>query len=154
MINLYWIASIWRQNDLKCWVTSQTIQTAKLQKWSTYTELHRFDVKTSKNDELRRKPFRTAKLQKWSTYTELHRFDVKTSKNVQLLAKHSKPLNSQSYQLILNCIDLTSKGSKMLSSRKPFKTAKLQKWYNYDELHAFDIKTRKVFSYSQNILNR
>ena len=143
MINLYWIASIWRQNDLKCWVTSQTIQTAKLQKWSTYTELHRFDVKTSKNDELRRKPFRTAKLQKWSTYTELHRFDVKTSKNVQLLAKHSKPLNSQSYQLILNCIDLTSKGSKMLSSRKPFKTAKLQKWYNYDELHAFDIKTNK-----------
>ena len=156
MINLYWIASIWRQNEQKWWVTSQNIQnyaklrkwsnynelhrfdvktiyndelrrkpfkTAKLQKWSTYTELHRFDVKTSKNVELRRKPFKTAKLQKWSTYTELHRFDVKTSKSVQLLAKHSKPLNSQSDQLILNCIDLTSKRAKM-------------------------------FSYSQNILNR
>ena len=117
--NMNW-SSIWRQNDLKCWVTWrkywQNIQNnAKLQKWSKYNDLHRFDVKTSKNVELRRKPFKTAKLQKWSTYTELHRFDVKTSKNVQLLAKHSKPLNSQSDQLILNCIDLTSKRSKMLS---------------------------------------
>ena len=133
MINLYWIASIWRQNDLKCWVTSQTIQTAKLQKWSTYTELHRFDVKTSKNDELRRKPFRTAKLQKWSTYTELHRFDVKTSKNVQLLANHSKPLNYKSDQLILNCIDLTSKRAKMMSyvakHSKLRKTTKVIKLY-------------------------
>ena len=57
---------------------AKPFKTAKLQKWSTYTELHRFDVKTSKNVELRRKPFKTAKLQKWSTYTELHRFDVKT----------------------------------------------------------------------------
>ena len=148
MINLYWIASIWRQNDLKCWVTSQTIQTAKLQKWSTYTELHRFDVKTSKNDELRRKPFRTAKLQKWSTYTELHRFDVKTiyndelrrkpfktaklqkwstytelhrfdvktSKNDELRRKTFKTTqNYESDQIIMNCIDLTSKRSTMMS---------------------------------------
>ena len=149
MINLYWIASIWRQNEQKWWVTSQNIQNyAKLRKWSNYNELHRFDVKTIYNDELRRKTFKitqnyesdqiimncidltsndlkcwvtsqtiqnNAKLRKWSTYTELHRFDVKTSKNVQLLAKHSKPLNSQSDQLILNCIDLTSKRSKMLS---------------------------------------
>ena len=41
------IASIWRQNDKKCWVTSQNIQNyAKLQNWSNYNELHRFDVKT------------------------------------------------------------------------------------------------------------
>ena len=60
VINLYWLASIWRQNEQKWWVTSQNIQNyAKLQKWSTYTELHRFDVKTSKNDELRRKTFKT-----------------------------------------------------------------------------------------------
>ena len=75
MINLFWIASIWRQNDVK---------TAKLQKWSTYTELHRFDVKTSKNDELRRKTFKTTQ-------------------------------NYESDQIIMNCIDLTSKRSKMLS---------------------------------------
>ena len=32
-IKLQWIASIWRQNDQKCWVTSQNIQNkAKLQK--------------------------------------------------------------------------------------------------------------------------
>ena len=32
---------------------------AKLQKWSNYNELHRFDVKTIKNVELRRKTFKT-----------------------------------------------------------------------------------------------
>ena len=50
VIKVQWIASIWCQNDKKCWVTSQTIpNTAKLQKWSNYDELHRFDVKTIKN---------------------------------------------------------------------------------------------------------
>ena len=42
-------ASIWCQNDQKCWVTSQNIQNnAKLQNWSNYNELHRFDVQTIK----------------------------------------------------------------------------------------------------------
>ena len=114
VIKLRWIGSIWRQNDQKCWVTSETIpNTAKLQKWSNYDELDRFDVKTIKNVELRPKPFKTtqtyksnqitmncidlmsetsnnAKLQKWSNYDELHRFDVKTIKNVELVANHSK----------------------------------------------------------------
>ena len=49
VIKLRWIASIWRQNDQKCLVTSQTIQNnSKLQKWSNYDELHRFDVKNIK----------------------------------------------------------------------------------------------------------
>ena len=85
------------------WVTSQNIQNyAKLQKWSKYNDLHRFDVKTIKatqnskrdqitmnlhrfdvqtikNVELRRKPFETAKLQKWSKYNDLDRFDVKSN---------------------------------------------------------------------------
>ena len=46
-----WIASIWSQNEQKCWVTSQNIQNnAKLQKWSKYNDLHRFELrrKTSK----------------------------------------------------------------------------------------------------------
>ena len=60
VIKVQWIASIWCQNDKKCWVTSQTIpNTVKLQKWSNYDELHRFDVKTIKNVELRPKPFKT-----------------------------------------------------------------------------------------------
>ena len=85
VINLYWITSIWRQNEQKWWVKSQNIQNyAKLRKWSNYNDLHRFDVKTIYNDELRRKPFKTT-------------------------------LNYKSDQLILNCIDLTSKRSKMLS---------------------------------------
>ena len=84
---------------------SKTSNNAKLQKLSKYNEVHGFDVKTNKNVELRRKPFKTtqtfksiqitmncidlmsktsnnAKLQKWSNYDELHRFDVKTIKNV------------------------------------------------------------------------
>ena len=37
VIKLQWNASIWRQNDQKCWVTSQNIQNnAKQRKWSYY----------------------------------------------------------------------------------------------------------------------
>ena len=159
VIKLRWIASIWRQNDRKCWVTSQTIpNTAKLQKWSNYDELDRFDVKTIKNVELRPKPFKTtqtyksnqitmncidlmsetsnnAKLQKWSNYEEVHGLDVKTNKNVELRPKPFKTTQIYKiYQSTMNCIDLMSKTSN---------NAKLQKWSNYDELHRFDVKTIK-----------
>ena len=60
VIKLRWSAWIWRQNEQKCCVTSETIQNnANLQKLSKYNELHRFDVKTIKNVELRPKPFQT-----------------------------------------------------------------------------------------------
>ena len=92
-------ASIWRENDQKCWVTSQNIQyNAKLRKWSNYNELHRFDVKT-----------------------------ITTQ-------------NYESDQIIMNCIDLTSKRSKMLRY-----VAKLQKWSNYNELHRFDIRIASIW---------
>ena len=78
-IKLQWIASIWCQNDKKCWVTSQNIQN-------------------------------NAKLRKWSNYNELHRFDVKTIKNVELCRKTFKPTqNYKTDQIIMYCIDLTSK---------------------------------------------
>ena len=78
-IKLQWIASIWCQNDQKCWVTSQNIQNnAKLRKWSNYNELHRFDVKTIKNVELCRKTFKPTQ-------------------------------NYKTDQIIMYCIDLTSK---------------------------------------------
>ena len=134
VIEVQWIASIWCQNDKICWVTSQTIpNTAKLQKWSNYDELDRFDVKTIKNVELRPKPFQTtqtyksnqitmncidlmsetsnnAKLQKWSNYEEVHGFDVKTNKNVELRPKPFKTTqNYKSDQITMNWIDLTSK---------------------------------------------
>ena len=140
MIKLRGSAWIWRQNDKKCWVTSQTIpNTAKLQKWSNYEEVHGFDVKTNKNVELRPKPFKTtqtyksnqitmncidvmsktsnnAKLQKWSNYEEVHGFDVKTIKNVELRPKpFQTQQNYKSDQITRKCMDLTSKRTKMLS---------------------------------------
>ena len=140
VIKLQWIASIWCQNDKKCWVTSQTIpNNAKLQKWSNYDEVHGFDVKTIKNVELRPKPFETqqtyksnqitmncidlmsktsnnAKLQKWSNYEEVHGFDVKTIKNVELRPKpFQTQQNYKSDQITMKCMDLTSKRTKMLS---------------------------------------
>ena len=125
VIKLRWIGSIWRQNDQKCWVTSQTIwNTAKLQKWSNYDELDLFDVKT-------------AKLQKWSNYDELDLFDVKTIKNVELRPKPFKTTQTyKSNQIAMNWIDLMSKTSN---------NAKLQKWSNYDEVHGLDVKTNKNF---------
>ena len=125
VIKLRWIASIWRQNDKKCWVTSQTIpNNAKLQKWSNYDELHRFDVKTNKNVELRPKPFKTTQ-------------------------------NYKSDQITMNCIDLTSKRKKCwVTSQTIQNNAKLQKWSNYDELHRFDVKTiQKCWVTSQTIQN-
>ena len=47
---LQWIASIGCQNNQN---------KAKLQKWSKSNDLHRFDLKTIKNVELRRKTFKT-----------------------------------------------------------------------------------------------
>ena len=185
---IQWIASIWCQND-KNELRPKIQNTANLQKWSNYDELHRFDVKnikqrkTTKVIKLRwsawiwrqneQKCFVTsetiqnnANLQKLSKYNELHRFDVKTIKNVELRPKPSKHSQNKSDQITMNCIDLTSKRSKMFSYVKPFKTtqtyksnqitmncidlmsktsnnAKLQKWSNYDEVHGFDVKTNK-----------
>ena len=88
VIKLRQFASIWRQNDQKCWVTSQNIQNnAKLQKWSNYNDLHRFDVKTIKNVALSRKTFKTTQNYKSDHITmNLHRFDVKTIKMLSYVA--------------------------------------------------------------------
>ena len=150
VIKLQWLASIICQNDQN---------KAKLQKWSKSNDLHRFDVKTIKNVELRRKTFKTtqnyktdqitlncidwmvkrsnnAKLQKWSKSNDLHRFDVKTIKNVELRRKTFKTTqNYKTDQITLNCIDWMVKRSN---------NAKLQKWSKPNDLHRFDIKTIKT----------
>ena len=182
-IKLQWIASIWRQNDLKCWLTSQTIQNnAKLQKWSKNNDLHRFDVKTIKatqnfeSDQIimncidltskrskmlsyvaeHSKPLNyksdqigrqndlkcwvtsqtiqnNAKLQKWSKNNDLHRFDVKTIKATQNSKRDQIPMNLHRFEvLMIKNVELR---------RKPFKTAKLQKWSNWTS------KRAKMMSY-------
>ena len=137
-------ASIWRQNDKKSSVTSQNIQNnAKLHNWSNYNELLLFDVRTIKTLRYGRKTFKTTqnyktdqiimhridltskrskklryvpKLQNWSNYNGLHRFDIKTIQNVEIRRKTFKTTQTnESDQIILHCIDLTSKRSKLLS---------------------------------------
>ena len=123
-------APIWRQNDLKCWGSRKTFKTtqnyksnqitincidlmSKTAKQSKTTKAIKLDVKTSKNDELRRKPFKTSKLQKWTKYNDLHRYDVKSD------------------QYTMTCIDLASKRSKIsryvAKHSKQHKTAKVIK---------------------------
>ena len=127
---------IGRQNEQNVELRRKPFKTAKLQKWSKYNDLHRFDVKTIKatqnskrdqitmnlhrfdvqtikNVELRRKPFKTGKLQKRSKYNDLHRFVVKNFKTTQ---------NCKSNQITMNYIYITSKWSKMLLCRKTFQT--------------------------------
>ena len=166
VIKLRWIASIWRQNDQKCLVTSQTIQNnSNLQKYSNYNELHRFDVKnikqrkTTKVIKLRRSVWiwrqneqkcwvtsetiqNNANLQKLSKYNEVHGFDVKTNKNVELRRKPFKTTQTfKSIQITMNCIDLMSKTSN---------NAKLQKWSNYDKCMDLTSKRTKMLSYVAN----
>ena len=109
-----WIRRTKRNQIAMNWIdlTSQTIQNnANLQRLSKYNELHRFDVKTNKNDELRRKPFKTTQIYKsYSNYDELHRFDVKTTKYVELRPKpFQTQQNYKSDQITRKCMDLTSK---------------------------------------------
>ena len=77
----------------------------------------------------------------------MHRFDIKTIKNIELRRKTFKTTqNYKSDQIIMHCIDLTSKRSILLSY-----VAKQQKWSNYNELHRFDVKTIKRFELGRKI---
>ena len=128
-IKLQWIASIGYQNDQN---------KAKLQKWSTFDVLHRFDVKTIKTKlsyksdlnyksdqnpmtciDLTSKRYKcwvtsqniqnNAKLQNRSNYNELHRLDVRTNKTK---LNYKSDINNKSDRNPMTCIDLTSKRSK------------------------------------------
>ena len=140
MIEIQWLASIWRQNEQKWWVTSQNIlNNAELQKWYNYDELHAFDIKTNKNVALGRKPFKTtqnyksdqiimtcidlmskrSKQRKTPNAIKLPWICIdltsKRSKMLSYVANHSKPLKYKSDQIIMNCINLTSKRAKVMS---------------------------------------
>ena len=100
------------QSTMNCIdLMSKTSNNAKLQKWSNYDELHRFDVKTIKKCCVTSQTIpNTAKLQRLSKYNELHRFDVKTIKYVELRPEpFETQQNYKSDQITMNWIDLTSK---------------------------------------------
>ena len=122
VIKLQWIASIWHQNNPKCWDTSQNIQNnANQRKSSNYNAWHRFDVLMIKTFELRRKTTKVIKLYCIASIWRLN------DQNIWVTS-----LNYKSNQITMDCIDLTSKQSKMLryvakhsKQRKPTKVIKL-----------------------------
>ena len=135
-IKLQWIASIWRHNDKKCWVTSQCIQNnAKLQKWSYNDEFASISCQNDQNNskQLKLKNDQitmncidlTSKRSKILSYVAKHSKQRKTTKviKIQLLASIRRRKdkkcrvksqnikttpNYESDQIIMNCIDLTS----------------------------------------------
>ena len=130
VIKLQWIASIWRLNNLKCWDTSQNYESDQI-------IVHCIDLtsKRSKCWDTSQNIQNNAKLRKWSNYSALHRFDIKTIQNVEIRRKTFKTTQTnESDQIIMHCIDLTSKRSKLLSF-----VAKRRKWSNYSALHRFDV---------------
>ena len=154
VIKLPWIASIWHQNNQKCWGTSKNIQNkAKLRKWSNYNELHRFDfknIKTPQNYESdqtimhcidltseRSKMLRyVAKLQKWSYYDEFASIWRQNDHNNAKLQTRSNydefaSIWHQNYQ------------KRWVTSQNIQNNAKLQNWSNYNDLHRFDVQTIK-----------
>ena len=155
-IELRWIASIWRQNDQKCFVKSQYIQNnSKLQKYSNYDEFASIWSRNDKKYWLTSQTVQNkAKLQNWSKYNELHRFYVKTIKTTQ---------NYKSDQITTNCMDLTSERSKQRKTWKVIKipwiasiwsendqnNAKLRELSNYHELHRNNAKLRKSSNYNE-----
>ena len=130
VIKLQWIASIWRQNDknykrdqitinlhrfdVKTLKRSKMLSdVAKQQKPSNYNELHRVDVRTIENVELRRKTFKT---------TLNYKSNQITTDCIDLMAKTSNQRKTTKVIILRwNCIDLTSKRSKQRKTTKRIK---------------------------------
>ena len=134
-------------NWQKCRVLSQNIQNnAKLQKWSKYNDLNRFDVELAKMSSFvtkhskQRKTPKVIKTQwlcidlmsKWSKqrkttksikpYDELHGFDVEMAKMSSFVTKHSKQRKTPKViKVQWLCIDLMSKWSKQRKTTKLIK---------------------------------
>ena len=105
VIKLYCIASIWRLNDQNFWVTSQNYKVIKLQ-WIA-SIWHQNNPKcwdTSQNIQ------NNANQRKSSNYNAWHRFWRLNDQNIWVTSQ-----NYESDQIIVHCIDLTSKRSKKLS---------------------------------------
>ena len=97
---MQWIASIGCRNDQN---------KAKLQKWSKSNDLHRFDVKTIKNVELRRKTFKTTQNYKTHQMQWIASIRCQNNQNKAKLQKWSKLQNPSN---AMNRIDWMWKRSK------------------------------------------
>ena len=121
--------------DFKTIQNVQNIQhNTKQQKWSNYNELHRFDVKKSKEcktTKLRRKTFKTTQNNESDHIIIIASIWRQNHQNFWVRWQ-----NYKSNQIIMHCNDLKSKRSKKLSY-----VPNLQKWSNYNELDRFDVKT-------------
>ena len=102
-------------NDLKCWVTRKTFKTTLNYKSDqNYNDLHAIWHPNEQKCEVANHSKQRKTVIKIQWLASIWRQNEQ--KCSSYVAKHSKLLqNSQSDQLILNCIDLTSKRSKMLS---------------------------------------
>ena len=150
MIEIQWLASIWRQNDKNVELRRKTFKTTQNYKtnqitmncidWTSKRSKQRKTTKVIKlqwlasigcqNDQ------NNGKLQNRSNYNDLHRLMVKTIKT---------KLNYKSDRNPMTCIDLTSKRSKMLSYvAKHSKQRKTTKPMNQITLHRLDVKTIKT----------
>ena len=140
VIQIQWLASIWRQNDQNVELRLKTFKT-KLNYKSDQNPMTCIDL-TSKRSKcwatsqnIQNKP----KLQKWSKSNDLFRLDVQKIKTEVYYKSHQNPTS---------CIDLTSKRSKCwVTSQNIQNKAKLQKWSKSNDLHRFDVKTIKMLSY-------
>ena len=94
----------------------------------------------------------TCKRSKMLSYVANHskllnyKSDQNTMTFTDLMSKTSKQLKTTKViKLRWICIDLTSKTIKNVElRRKPLKTAKLQKWSKYNDLHRFDVKSNHI----------
>ena len=93
--------------------------------------MHRFDIKTIKNVELRRKTFKT---------TQNYKRNQITMNCIDLTSNDLKCWDtSQNYKSDHIMMNLSS-----IWRQNDHNNAKLRKWSNYNELHRFDVKTIKV----------
>ena len=122
LIKLQWIASIRCQNDQnnsKLCTNSIKLRSICIDLTSKQSKMLRYVEKHSKQ----RKQTKVIKLYCIASIWRLN------DQNFWVLSQ-----NYESDQIIVHCIDLTSKQSKMLRY-----VAKLRKWSNYSALHRFDV---------------
>ena len=119
----------WNDLTFKRWKLLSDV--AKLQKSSNYNELHRFDVKTIKTVESRRKTFKTTQNNESDHIIIIASIWRQNDQNFWVRWQ-----NYKSNQITMDCIDLTVKRSKQRKTTKKRDQITIN-------LHRFDVKASK-----------